>query len=71
MDGEGTQRFRKNQKFGSIYTIVQQLHEDWQPFKIHRLVKLHQEGRFNYLRTLKDNSTLLLQFDFSENAEIV
>ena len=34
------------------------------------LVKQHQEVEFNRLRTCNLDTNLLLQFDFSENAEI-
>ena len=70
MDGEGTQRLRKNLNIGSIYNIVQQLHEDWHPFKINRLLSYTRRLDL-IICTLKDKSTSVLQFDFSENAAIV
>ena len=39
-------------------------------FRAHRLVKVKQDQTFNKLHDLKDPSQLLLQFDFSENAEV-
>ena len=37
---------------------------------VHRMVKVCQDETFNSLHSLKDPTTILLQFDFSENAEI-
>ena len=37
---------------------------------VHRMVKVCQDETFNSLHSLKDPTTMLLQFDFSENAEI-
>ena len=34
------------------------------------MVKVRQDETFNSLHSLKDPKTMLLQFDFSENAEI-
>jgi len=53
-----------------LYDIVVQLAEHLKSFKVHILVKRHQELEFNSLRTIDLDSNCLLQFDFSENAEI-
>ena len=37
----------------------------------HRLVKVKQDKTFNSLHSMRDLGHLLLQFDFSENAELV
>ena len=36
----------------------------------HRLVKVRQDQVFNILHDMRDPKHLLLQFDFSENAEV-
>ena len=69
-DGEGKERLRKVQKNDSIYTILEQLASTIPSFRIHRLVKVQQDRRFNNLHDLKEKDTVLLQFDFSENPNI-
>ena len=50
--------------------VLQQLMDDWPAFRVHRLIKVKQDKCFNQLHDLRDKTTILLQFDFSENAEI-
>ena len=70
-DQENKERLRKVEKRHiNLYTIVLQLNNLLRPFKLHVLVKHHQEVEFNLLRTCKLPTNLLLQFDFSENCEI-
>ena len=51
-------------------SILQQLADDWQHFKVHSLVKKHQDTAFNKLHAIRTNTNVLVQFDFSENALI-
>ena len=70
-DHEGKERLRKVEKrHVTLYDMILQLHKELKPFKLHVLVKQHQEVEFNRLRTCNLDTDLLLQFDFSENAEI-
>ena len=68
---EGVDRIRKVEKYNSLRNVLELLHEDLPYFKIHRFVKRNQDDRFNQLHGRMDSNSLLLQFDFSENAEIV
>ena len=70
-DDKGKVRLRKNEKYDSLYSILQQLADDWQHFKVHNLVKKHQDLAFNKLHARRINTSVLVQFDFSENAEIM
>ena len=49
------------------YTIALQLQDHLKPFKLHMLVKHHQEVEFC---NLPIKLSLILKFDFGENAEI-
>ena len=70
-DHENKERLRKVEKrHVTLYDMILQLHKELKPFKVHVLVKQHQEVEFNRLRTCDIDTNLLLQFDFSENAEI-
>ena len=70
-DHEDKERLRKTElRQVRLYDIVVQLSEHLKIFKMHILVKRHQEQEFNNLRTMDLASNCLLQFDFSENAEI-
>ena len=70
-DHEEKERLRKAElRQVRLYDIVVQLAEHLKSFKVHILVKRHQELEFNSLRTIDLDSNCLLQFDFSENAEI-
>ena len=70
-DHEDKERLRKAElRQVSLYDMVVQLSEHLKSFKVHVLVKRHQEQEFNNLRTIDLASNCLLQFDFSENAEI-
>ena len=67
---EGKKRFRKCEKYESLYSILLQLHQDWPSFRLHRLIKIHQSTTFDMLDSRRSEHSLLLQYDFSENAEI-
>ena len=69
-DREGKKRIRKGEHYESLHSILFQLHQDWPAFKVHQLVKVHQSATFDTLHDRRDECGLLLQFDFSENAEI-
>ena len=70
-DHEDKERLRKAElRQVRLYDIVVQLPEHLKSFKVHILVKRHQELEFNSLRTIDLVSNCLLQFDFRENAEI-
>ena len=58
------------EKHDSLFTILQQLITNLPAFRVHRMVKVKQDITFNQLRDTKDSRDMLLQFDFSENAEI-
>ena len=70
-DTDGTERLRKVEKYDSLKYVLELLIQDWPFFKNHRLIKVKQDERFNELYSRRDSTSLLLQFDFSENAEIV
>ena len=67
---KGKQRLRKVVKNNSLYTVLKTLLAGWPAFRDHRLIKVKQDQEFNRLQDQRDPSRLLLQFDFSENAEI-
>ena len=70
-DHEDKERLRKVEKRQvALFEIIQQLHAQLKPFKAHMLVKQYQEVEFNRLRVCSQDNHVLLQFDFSENAEI-
>ena len=69
-DCDWKQRIRKIQKEGSVYMILKLLLEDWPSSRVHRLVKVKQDKQFNWFHGLRDKTSVLLQFDFSENAEV-
>ena len=70
-DHEDKERLRKVEKRQvALFEIIQQLHAQLKPFKVHMLVKQYQEVEFNRLRVCSQDNHVLLQFDFSENAEI-
>ena len=70
-DQDNKERLRKVEKRHiTLYSIVCELHDLLKPFKLHILVKNHQEVEFNLIRTCNLPNNLLLQFDFSENCEI-
>ena len=50
--------------------ILEDIVRDWPYFRFHRLIKVKQDEAFNSLRSRIDPKSILLQFDFSENAEI-
>ena len=52
-------------------SVLEHLLENWPAFKFHRLVKVKQDNWFNSLHSRLDDTAMLLQFDFSENAEVV
>ena len=70
-DQDDKERLRKSEKrHVSLHDMLLQLSQDLMTFKVHMLVKQHQEIEFNRLRTVCLETNCLLQFDFSENAEI-
>ena len=69
-DGMGKMRMCKVEKYESLFNILQQLVTDLPAFKIHRMVKVKQDLAFNHLQECLSHGDLLVQFDFSENAEI-
>ena len=50
--------------------ILEDIVRDWPYFRFHCLIKIKQDEAFNSLHSRIDPKSMLLQFDFSENAKI-
>ena len=50
--------------------ILEDIVREWPYFRFHCLIKVKQDEAFNSLRSRIDPKSMLLQFDFLENAEI-
>ena len=68
---DGSDRLRKVEKYESLYSVMEKMLGDWIYFRFHRLVKVKQDERFNQLHVMTDPQSVLFQFDFSENAEVI
>ena len=64
------QWLKKLEKETSVHLILEDIVRDWPYFRFHHLIKVKQDEAFNSLHTRIDPKSMLLQFDFSENAEI-
>ena len=54
----------------SVHLILEDIVRNWPYFRFHCLIKVNQDEAFNSLRSRIDPKSVLLQFDFSKNAEI-